>query len=389
MMEKETYDPGWKDRLFWLDLLIRIADPVLTALAERQLKRRMPVEGKLDDRPMCTHLEAFGRLLCGFAPWLEMGPVEGHEGELRRYYSDLARRSIHAATDPDSPDFMNFTQGLQPLVDSAFMAHALLRAPTELWEKLDSGVKQNVVRALKSTRIHKPRFNNFLLFSAIIETALWRMGEDWDRMRVEYALRQHEQWYVGDGTYGDGQEFAWDYYNSFVIQPMLVDVVEHLGGFEPDWDRMKETIMARARRFSAVQERLISPEGAFPPIGRSLAYRFGAFQLLAQSALRGDLPSGVEPAQVRCALTAVMRRMTSVPGMFDEGSWLRIGFCGHQPDIGETYISTGSLYLCSTVFLPLGLTRDDPFWQGEAPWSAVTIWSGGAAPIDKARYEKH
>jgi hypothetical protein len=30
-------------------------------------------------------------------------------------------------------------------------------------------------------------------------------------------LRQHEQWYRGDGIYGDGPEFDWDYYNSFVM----------------------------------------------------------------------------------------------------------------------------------------------------------------------------
>ena len=47
----------------------------------------------------------------------------------------------------------------------------------------------------------------------------------WDRMRVDYALRQHEQWYKGDGVYGDGPEFHWDYYNSFVIHPMLLDVL--------------------------------------------------------------------------------------------------------------------------------------------------------------------
>ncbi len=56
--------------------------------------------------------------------------------------------------------------------------------------------------------------------------ALARLGARWDRMRVDYALRQHEQWYKGDGVYGDGPVFHWDYYNSFVIQPMLLDVLD-------------------------------------------------------------------------------------------------------------------------------------------------------------------
>jgi len=154
---------------------------------------------------------------------------------------------------------------------------------------------------------------------------------------VDFALRQHEMWYKGDGMYGDGPPFHWDYYNSFVIQPMLLDVMRLVGSTTPDWQAQRAPIVARARRYAAIQERLISPEGTFPPIGRSLAYRFGAFQLLAQMALRHELPDGLSPAQVRSALTAVMRRMIEAPGTFDAGGWLTIGFCGHQPHIGEGY----------------------------------------------------
>ena len=115
-----------------------------------------------------------------------------------------------------------------------------------------------------------------------------------------------------------------------------------------------------------MQERLIAPDGSFPAIGRSLAYRFGAFQLLAQMALRRALPEGVSPAQVRGALTAVIRRTIAAPGTFDADGWLQIGFCGHQPGVGESYISTGSLYLCAVGLLPLGLPPADEFWSAAA-----------------------
>lgn len=115
----------------------------------------------------------------------------------------------------------------------------------------------------------------------------------------------------------------------------------------PAWKDLAVREQQRARRYAAVQERLIAPDGSFPPIGRSIAYRCGAFHLLAQTALRRALPDGVSPAQVRSALTAVIRRSIEAPGTLDADGWLRIGFCGHQPGIGESYISTGSLYLCS------------------------------------------
>jgi hypothetical protein len=120
-------------------------------------------------------------------------------------------------------------------------------------------------------------------------------------------------------------------------------------------------------------------------VGRSIAYRCGAFHLLAQSALRHALPTEVTPAQVRGALTSVIRRTIDAPNTFDAEGWLRIGFCGHQPGIGETYISTGSLYLCAVGLLPLGLPPGDDFWSAAPqPWTSAKAWSGQPFPIDHA-----
>lgn len=373
------------NRIYWVDTLHRVSYPVLFALSERRLKERMPVESKID-RSGCTHLEALGRTLCGLAPWLELPVQDGEEGRLRARTAELARRAIDAGTDPESPDYGNFGADRQTLVDAAFLAHAVVRAPNELWRKLDARVKTNLVRALKETRAVTPGFNNWLLFSAMVELGLLTMGEEPDRLRIDYALRQHEQWYKGDGIYGDGPEFHWDYYNSFVIQPMLVDILQSAAGWYGEaGEQMLERALRRAGRYAAVQEALISPEGTFPAIGRSIAYRCGAFQHLAQMALQKRLPDALTPAQVRCALQAVIRRCLEAPGTFDGDGWLRIGLSGHQPSLGERYISTGSLYLCTTAFLPLGLPADDSFWSDpDTPWSSQKLWSGVDAPADHA-----
>lgn len=373
------------DRKYWVDTLVRITQPVLNSLSERRMVLDMPIEAREGDRSNYTYLEALGRTLAGMAPWLERGPRSGEEGEIRSNMAVMARQAIEAATDPTSRDYMNFTKGGQPLVDAAFLANAVLRAPNELYAVLDDKVKANLISALISTRVIRPVFSNWLLFSAMIEAALFRMGvEDWDRMRVDYALRQHQQWYKGDGVYGDGPAFHWDYYNSFVIQPMLVDILDAIGDQFEDWATLQVKVLKRAVRYAAILERLISPEGTFPPLGRSLAYRFGAFQHLSLMSLREELPEGLLPAQVRCALTAVIRKQIQMPGTFDDSGWLRIGFAGSQPEIGEGYISTGSLYLCTTVFLALGLSPEAEFWQGEAEWTALKAWSGGTIQIDKA-----
>jgi hypothetical protein len=373
-------------RAIWVGHMRKLADPVLRNLAAGTLKSRMPVEQAAGaNRQSVTHLEALGRLMAGLAPWIELAPDASAEGRLRAEYADLAHRAIARAVDPASPDFLNFTRERQPLVDAAFLAQALLRAPRAVRGALDPATRQNVIAALESTRVISPGFNNWLLFSATVEAALAALGAKWDRMRVDYALRQHDQWYKGDGAYGDGPAFHWDYYNSFVIHPMLLDVLDACRDEMPAWKELSTRVDERARRYAAILERLIAPDGSFPAMGRSLAYRCGAFQLLASIALRHALPEGVSPAQVRSALTAVIRKTLEAPGTFDADGWLRIGFCGHQPGVGETYISTGSLYLCSVALLPLGLEPSDPFWSAPAqPWTSVRAWSGQAFQIDHA-----
>jgi hypothetical protein len=384
--ETETGTETGHEREYWVTVARRLSEPVLTNLAAGTLRARMPVEEvEGAGRRSVSHLEAFGRLLAGIAPWLDLPAEATPEGRLRARYADLARRALAVAVDPASPDAMNFTEDRQPLVDAAFLAQGLLRAPRALREELDAATRANLVRALESTRAIVPGFNNWLLFSATVEAGLFALGASWDRLRVDYALRQHAQWYKGDGAYGDGPVFHWDYYNSFVIHPMLVDVLATLGDQSEAWKAMHGPEMQRAQRYAAVQERLISPEGTFPAIGRSIAYRFGAFHVLAQAALRRALPPEVAPAQVRGALTAVIRRSIEAPGTFDEAGWLRIGFAGHQPGIGERYISTGSLYLCATGLLPLGLPATDAFWADPAqPWTSQRAWSGQPFPIDHA-----
>ena len=379
------------DRSEWVQELVKIADPVLTALANDELKIKMPKEqGSFDygDRSEFAHLEAFGRLMAGMAPWLELGPDQSEEGQLRAHYIELAHKATANAVNPLSNDFMNFNKGAQPLVDAAFLAQAFLRAPEQLWQPLSESVKEQVIDAFLATRSIQPYYNNWLLFSATIEAFFLKFTDKADRMRIDYALKKHNEWYLGDGHYGDGPKFRWDYYNSFVIHPMLLDISNVL--VEHDDKRYRElfnTLLHRAQRYSVVQEQLISPEATYPIIGRSAIYRLGAFQTLSQITLFEELPETLSYGQVRSALTAVLKRMFAMNGTYDNNNWLRLGVIGHQPQMAEPYITTGSLYLTSVGFLHLGLPAAHEFWtcQGE-PWTMLKMWSGNTQmKRDKAK----
>jgi hypothetical protein len=381
-----------QDRTYWLQQVERVSEPVLKALKEGNLRRRMPVEaapGQAQARAVGTHLEALGRLLAGLGPWLELEPSAGEDAKetaLRNRYRDYALAGISSALDPASPDYMHFGESSQTLVDSSFLALALLRAPKQLLEKLDPTTRHRLSEALITQRKVQPPFNNWLLFAAMNEALLMTLQQPWDRMRVDYALRELQNWYLGDAIYGDGPHFHFDFYNSFVIQPYLLQLMDTLGDQSPSWSSMRTPIHQRAQRYAAIQERLIAPDGSYPAIGRSITYRCGAFHLLADVARRNILPEGLTPPQVRCAISAVMRRTLEPPETFSSGGWLQIGLAGHQPSLGETYISTGSLYLLSAAWLPLGLAPTDPFWSTPPqPWTSQIIWSGKNANADHAQ----
>ena len=394
-------------RRFWLDTMLKIAGPVLHALAQDRLREVLPIESKSprEDRAQYTYLEAFGRTLVGMAPWLELEGLNGEEAALQAEYRALVRRCIHNAVTPGTRDCMNFSQGHQPIVDAAFLAHAILRAPTQLWHALDEVDRANLVARMRETRTRLPYRCNWLLFSAMIEcflhmagdslsqpAAASSLGEDalsqptaasslgegafWDRMRIDYAVRQHFDWYLGDGFFGDGPEVHLDYYNSYVIQPMLIDILRTVGHEDGDWQRLLPRAERYGARYAQFLENLIAPDGSYPVLGRSSAYRFGCFQMLAQAMLQHLPETGLSPAQVRCGLTAVIGRVMAFDN-FDGEGFLRVGVCGHQPDMGEGYISTGSLYLCMAVFLPLGLPATDAFWADpDELWTQARMWRG-------------
>lgn len=383
-----VYNAVEPDRAYWLKTLLRIASPVLTSLANNKLKDEMPVEavaGALTGRKEVTYLEALGRTLAGISPWLELDDPDSGENPLKEKYILLSIDSIKNAVNPSSGNYMNFTKGGQPLVDAAFLAHALLRAPKKLYGNLEKDTQSQLIAALRSTRQIKPHYSNWLLFTAMVEAALLKFTGEYDPVRIDYAIKEHQTWYKGDGVYGDGPDFHFDYYNSFVIQPMLLDItrtmVEMTGTLPDEFT----AFLKRAQRYGEIQERLISPEGTFPPVGRSVAYRCGAFQLLAQLSLQKQLPKSLSSGQVRSALTAVIKKTMDAPGTFDTKGWLTIGLSGHQPSVGESYISTGSLYLCTTAFLPLGLSGKDEFWTSPGQeWTSKRAFSGQTFAIDKA-----
>jgi rhamnogalacturonyl hydrolase YesR len=382
----EIVGTGAADRAYTIAVLTRIAEPVLESLSKGELKKRMPVHEWDRQRAASTHYEAFARTLAGVAPWLSLGEDDSAEGRTRARFIRLARQSLINATDPRSPDYMNFGQlPDQSLVESAYLGAALLQAPKELWEPLTAAQRTMVLDALKMSRRLEPHQSKWLLSAAMVEAVLWQLEGHADRRRIETALSMFERWYLGDGTYGDGPQFRWDYDNSYLIHPVMLSILRVLvGKFDP-LARLLPVALERAQRNGEILERLISPEGTFPLMGRSSAHRFAAFDVLTVLALHGNLPESLDAGGVRSSITAVIRRMIDAPGTFDTQGWLTPGAVGAQPGLREEYETSGSLYACLTGLAHLGLPPNDYLWTAPAaPWTQQRIWAGLDVPRDQA-----
>jgi hypothetical protein len=350
-------------------------------MSKGELKKNMVLElspiwdGRNKD---VAYTEAFGRLMAGIAPWLGLPEDDAtDEGIKRKQLKEWALKSYTNAVNPDSPDYLLWRGHQQALVDAAYIANSFMRAPEALWNPLDKVTKERYIKEFRNLRSVRPAYNNWLLFRAIIEAFLLSTGEEYDGFALDLAIRKLDEWYLGDGWYSDGADYSLDYYNGYVMHPMLVEITEAMEQKKIYTPLGFNLALRRMQRYNQLLERLISPEGTFPAVGRSMTYRLGAFQTLALSAWKYGLPETMTNGQVRNALTAVMKNMFSVEGNFGREGFLQLGFVGHQPELADYYTNNGSLYMTSLVFLPLGLPADHPFWTDTPEdWTSRKAWSG-------------
>lgn len=377
---------GGSDRAFMVALLQKMATPILSRMAEGRLQREWkpelsPTWDKRD--PKVAYMEGFARLIDGIAPWLALPDGDDAESRLRRTLREQAVRSYIHSVDPASPDRLGWEGHGQALVDSAYFTSALLRAPKTLWEPLDTTTKQRIVAVIKGLRRISPPYQNWLLFAAMNEVFLLSVGEDWDPMRVDMTIKLFAgEWYAGDGWYQDGESFHYDYYNSYVIHPMMVQILETLSNHRTSFNNLKpqaefDRALKRMKRFGEHLERMIGPDGAYAAIGRSLTYRIAAHQVLGVLAWRQWLPETLPAPQVRSATVAAARRIFADPSNFNAQGYMTIGFTRAQPSLGDWYSNAGSMYIASEGLIALGLPASDPYWSAPAtPWTMRRAYSG-------------
>ena len=264
---EQEMSTGAQDREQWVKWLWKISYPVIHNLAEGTLRKNMPIEspsGNPAGYDEITHLEAVGRTLAGVAPWLALPDDDTEEGKLRKQMREEVLKGLKNAVDPASPDMLNFTKQAQPIVDAAYVVHAFLRAPKALWEPLDDVTKKRFLDSFKALRDRTGAYNNWLLFTGLTEAFLLQQGEKADQFRLRVSKNKIQEWYVGDGWYSDGSKFSMDYYNSYVLNPMMVAMLETLVPLRWASQKEYEQALNRMIRHAEFCERIIGPDGTYP-----------------------------------------------------------------------------------------------------------------------------
>ena len=108
-MMSERENAATDDRRYWLELIDKIAAPVLENMSRATLHQKMPIEvGPIWDNrdKRVAYMEAFGRLIAGVAPFVSLPDDSSPEGKIRHRMREQLIASIKNGFDPASPDYL-------------------------------------------------------------------------------------------------------------------------------------------------------------------------------------------------------------------------------------------------------------------------------------------
>ena len=173
-------------------------------------------------------------------------------------------------------------ESAQAIIEDANIAKALLIAGPLLWDALDASDAAAPGRSLRAgRRPARPRMTTGSCtrrFSGLPAIARSRITGHDRGHRVANA--RADDWYLGDGWYGDGPGHRPDYYSAWSFHFELVLIAWKTG----DAERLK-VLTGRLRSMCDSLLGLIGDDGSPVYWGRSLTYRFAVAAPLAALAV--------------------------------------------------------------------------------------------------------
>ena len=332
------------------------------------------------------YLECFSRIFSGISTWIISDDYnhDNYENEQKRIILSVILDCFDKLI-PFFDEKMDLFSMEQSIVECAFICYGFILTKNKIWILLKEDTQNNLIRILKKVRllIEKWHFcNNWYLFHGIIETFFKTINIDYDEKFISTMIDSVNGWYCGDGFYCDGEKnFKMDYYNSYVIQPFFIEILKIFNS------SLLDIAIQRCIRYSEFLERIIGSDGTFPPLGRSITYRFAVFHLLSYCIYNNHISIDHNYGQLRNALTKVLINILN-KDVYDNDGFLNMGFTCEQKTLQDDYSNTGSCYLTAISFLPLGLDVNHSFWSNlSGPFTQESCWKL-KIPIKKYIHKK-
>jgi hypothetical protein len=343
---------------------LKLSLPVLDAYSKGLLPKSLPkfrAKGKEEYFFDVAALECIGRLFCGIAPWLQLNDDESQDC-LNKLLTGLELDATASQTQ------LQWGKWQQNLVDASYFAIGLMNAPI-VFNNLSLKAKNFIRDGLLAALTKEAFYNNWILMPAVINLCLDKYWNICNIDLVINSIKTVDSWYVGDGFYRDGYFFAFDYYNSYVFHPFLMEINKNISSHSLHRETLSrintKNLLARSQRYAVILEKLADKDGRLPVVGRSATYRTGAFYLISNLALNKMLPPSLSENKIRCLLLASIDSLLGQQSCYDVNNFLKPGYNSFQPLLSEDYITSGSLYMAALIFNILGLEKNDTFWSGD------------------------
>jgi hypothetical protein len=297
-------------------------------------------------------MEAFLRPLWGLAPLMAGG------GSWNNW--EVCLKGLSSGTDPENTEYWgDIGSWDQRMVELGSIALTLLIAPDQSWEKLSEKEKSNLSSWIGQTNKRETVDTNWRFFRVLVNTALLKVGAEYDKNRLEEDLNRIEEFYLSEGWYKDGDTDQMDYYIPFAFHFYNLIYAKVMESEDPERSKI---FKERAAIFAKSFIQWFAVDGSALAFGRSLTYRF------AQSCFWGALAfADVEalPWGVIKGLLLRNLRWWFNQYIFTPEGLLTIGYAYPNLIMAEGYNSPGSPYWAMKAFLPLTLSEGHPFWKAE------------------------
>jgi hypothetical protein len=315
------------------------------------------------------------RMLPPIVEWLRAGRSPAQldvGGETVDLHAVLLSIFAHAF-DPNHPDFWGYApsnKATQLTVESALVAHALVRAGPELLRKLSPEQRTNINKWLASCTQVPERKTNHAWFTACNHAARLELSrtfpefsgdERWmlDDLHAMDELGAHN---TADGWYTDSPDQPiYDVYNFYVFPNFPLMWGGIIGARYADWN---EKFRGRIRTFLETAPYFFAGNGGHPLMGRSLLYRWAVLSPLVLGYREKLWPHS--PGLLRRIVRKQLEYHWNL-GCFDaDRGKLRETYSADGGDVArEPYVDNGHPYWCMLGNAFFGIPATDPFWSAD------------------------